>query len=205
MLQGESTNGGCSMEQAKGMRELSEWCVAFLGMAPRGRLQNVTCEQRLKEVRRLPIWIYRTEVSCCEDTQNQDSKAGICLIYVRNSKEAGILGRMPTGGSRISDLRVMQAIVSTDAVLLGEVGATEDPWAEAWCDHLMEGGRGKGRPRRETMVAQGSLAAGRGTVWAVGNGWQRVSQQDFLFNRLLNVRVRNNSCKPTPGHVSGEN
>ena len=48
MLQGESTNGGCSMEQAKGMRVLSEWCVAFLGMAPRGRLQNVTCEQRFE-------------------------------------------------------------------------------------------------------------------------------------------------------------
>lgn len=111
MLQGESVNGGCSMEHAKGMRELSERRVAFLGMGPGEGCKMWHVNKDSKEVRRLPTWIHRTEVSCCEDTQNQDSKAGICLIHVRNSKEAGIWGRMLTGGSRISDLRVMQAIV----------------------------------------------------------------------------------------------
>ena len=113
MLHGESTNGRCSMEQAKGMRALSEGCAAFLGMVPRGRLCKMWhVNKDLKEVRRLPMWRYRTEVSCCEDIQNQDSKAAICLIYVRHSKEAGIWGRTLTGGSRISDWRVKQATVA---------------------------------------------------------------------------------------------
>ena len=113
MLHGESTNGRCSMEQAKGMRALSEGCAAFLGMVPRGRLCKMWhVNKDLKEVRRLPMWRYRTEVSCCEDIQNQDSKAAICLIYVRHSKEAGIWGRTLTGGSRISDWRVKQAMLA---------------------------------------------------------------------------------------------
>ena len=98
MLQGESTNGGCSMEQAKGMREFSEGCVAFLGMVPRGRLCKMWhVNKDFKEVKMLSWKDFPSMPGIPEDFK-KPSVAEEIWTKRRADKNRGSLGKRDHGG-----------------------------------------------------------------------------------------------------------
>lgn len=147
MLHGD---GGCSMEQAKGMRALSEGCVVFLGMVPRWRLQNVTCEQRFEggekvthvkvQNRGFMLWRHPEPGLQSRDMSN-----------IREAQQGGWNLRQ-NANRRQQDFRVESQAghVGTQAVVLSEVGATEGHWAEGWRDYVMKGDCGKGENNGST-------------------------------------------------------
>ena len=154
----------------------------FLRYGPQGKaLQNVTCEQRFQGGEKVTHVNTQNRGFVLWRHQKQHSKAGICLIYVRHSKEAANWGRTPTGGSRISDLRVMRAMLGHRQlfwVRWGPLKVTEQKGGMiTWWKEM---GKRAGKGENNGTAGQPGSREGHGEI-----NWKCIP--DFLIDRLFNM------------------